>query len=156
MKYHFFHILAIDAKAETERLNQLLKEQAIQSIERQFVSDGINSFWSICVITLKQESLTQNNRGGRSKVDYQQVLNPQHFSIFSRLRSIRNQMATEQSIPPYAVFTNEQLSQISPLEPISYDAISTIKGIGGKRLKDYTVTLLKIYSHALSNGDNHA
>ena len=146
MKYHFFHILALDPQNETDRLNQFLQQQPIHSVDRQFVADGSNSFWSICVCVLQPNLSSQNNvsKPKKVKVDYQEVLSPQHFVRFDQLRKIRNTLSNQLAIPAYAVFTNEQLAEISQLEKIDLTSMAQIKGIGGKRLNEYAKTLLEM------------
>ncbi len=155
MKYHFFHILAIDPQLETERLNNFLRDNPIHSIERQFVAEGNNSFWSICVVTLSQKAIGAKSQRSSSekysKIDYQEILSPEHFTIFTSLREFRNKIAKEHGIPAYAVFTNEQLGRISQLENIDYKSIAKMKGIAGKRLEIYTVRLLDLYNNKNNN-----
>lgn len=146
MKYHFFHILAIDPQVETDRLNQFLQQQPIHSVDRQFAADGSNSFWSICVCVLQANHSSQSNvnKPKKAKVDYQEILSPQHFVVFDTLRKIRNTLSNQLAIPAYAVFTNEQLAEISQLENINLKSMAEIKGIGGKRLNEYAKSLLEV------------
>ena len=138
MQYRFFHILAADPDTGTETLNLYLRKNAIHSIERQFVADGINSFWSVSVGTMKVDQAVDHAKGRQSerpKVDYQAILSPEHFTIFVKLREVRNQIAKQQSIPAYAVFTNEQLGEISQLAEINLSTLSHIKGVDHAVLK---------------------
>ncbi|HIP83659.1 MAG TPA: hypothetical protein EYH19_08870 [Desulfocapsa sulfexigens] len=148
MNYIFFHILAIDPERETKRLNEFLQKHSIHSLDRQFVAEGTNSFWSICVVTHDNNKsdhsmYKQTSSGKKPRIDYQAELDPEHFTIFARLREFRNQIANDFDVAPYAVFTNDQLSKISQLQGINLETMSQIKGIGGKRLKVYAVRLLE-------------
>ncbi|GAB6042051.1 hypothetical protein [Endothiovibrio diazotrophicus] len=48
MAYTFFHIRALDPQEESERLNAFLASHAVLQVDRHFVADGENSFWSVC------------------------------------------------------------------------------------------------------------
>lgn len=157
MHYAFFHILAIDSENETNRLNRFLQQHSIHSIERQFVSEGANSFWSICVVTHDKNQSKNYSESSRSsskpKIDYHAELSPEHFTIFARLREFRNQLANAHDVAPYAVFTNDQLAKVSQLKVINLETMSRLKGIGGKRLKIYAVELLE--KLASTRDENH-
>lgn len=43
MPFAFFHILAIDPQAETERLNAYLASHTVLQVDLQFVADGAKS-----------------------------------------------------------------------------------------------------------------
>jgi ribonuclease D len=45
-------------------------------------------------------------------VDYKEVLKPEEFEVFSRLRDWRKNVAEKEGVPVYAVLTNEQLAQM--------------------------------------------
>ncbi len=149
MKYTFFHIPAIDAERQTQQLNQFLQSNSIHSIDRQFVAEGLNSFWSICVVTLDEKNgnhfmHNQSSSRKKARIDYQAELDPEHFSVFARLREFRNQIASDYDVAPYAIFTNDQLAKIAQLQSINLKTMSQLKGIGGKRLKVYAARLLEM------------
>jgi len=105
MNYHFFRISATASQADTALLNQYLQQHRIISVDREFVADGQNSFWSVCGgAELGDKS---SPKTGRKSIDYRDVLAPDVFAVFSRLRELRKRLAEEQGVPPYAIFTNE-------------------------------------------------
>jgi superfamily II DNA helicase RecQ len=136
MHYRFFTIRAHDPNGGAEQLNAFLAANAVLSVERQFVADGVNSFWSVCV-SVATEKTPEAKTGGKRGVDYRAVLSPEHFAIYARLRTFRNKLAEEQGIPAYAIFTNEQLAAMAQLGEFSLNALSEIEGVGEKRLKLY-------------------
>jgi superfamily II DNA helicase RecQ len=143
MHYRFFHIRAIDPAPGTAELNAFIQANPVTSVERQFVADGQNSYWSVCVIVSEPAAA-----GGKSRkkgtVDYREVLSPEHFATYARLRTLRNRLAEEQGTPPYAIFTNEQLAEMAQLETPDRSAIEHIEGIGEKRLALYADTFLAL------------
>jgi len=141
MNYHFFRICAIASQADTALLNQFLQQHRIISVDREFVCDGQNSFWSVCVGSVQSEK--SNLKIGRKSIDYRDVLAPDVFAVFSRLRELRKRLAAEQGVPPYAIFTNEQLSQIAQLPNPSCATIQSIEGVGDKRIELYVDLVLQ-------------
>lgn len=136
MHYQFFTIRAIDPAEGSGQLNAFLASNSVLAVERQFVADGANSFWSVCVSTAPQEVSASKARSKRG-VDYREVLSPNHFAIYARLRTLRNKLAEEQGTPAYAIFTNEQLAAMAQLNEFTLQAFSAIEGIGEKRLSLY-------------------
>ena len=49
--------------------------------------------------------------------DYKQVLKPEEFEVFSRLREWRKGVAEKEGVPVYVVFSNEQLAETRATEP---------------------------------------
>ena len=41
------------------------------------------------------------------------VLTPEEFAFFSKLRELRKELAAKDGVPPFVVFTDEQLSSIN-------------------------------------------
>ncbi len=148
MEYHFFHISALDPQADADELNRFLRSRQVAGIERQFVTDGRNSYWSICVQLAGQQPATEKPRK-RGSVDYREILSPEIFARYARLRSLRNQLAEQQATPPYAIFTNEQLAAMAGLETPTKAALAAIEGVGDKRMAQYADAFLAV----LRNGD---
>ena len=59
----------------------------------------------------------------KEKVDYKLVLSEADFSLFSRLREIRKQIAIADAVPAYAVFTDEELAGIPFLVQVCFAVI---------------------------------
>ena len=143
MHYQFFTIRALDPESDTRELNAFLATNPVLDVERVFVADGLNSFWSVCVgVAAAAGAPASNKSGKRPAVDYREVLPPEVFAVYARLRSLRNGMAKQQGIQPYAIFTNEQLANMARLPSPSRQAIAAIEGIGEKRLEMYADAFL--------------
>lgn len=109
MKYVYFKISAIFPDAGANKLNDFISNHAVTSIGEKFVDDGQNSFWSVRVVVTENftKNPVDNSKPKRASVDYRDVLNPEVFAIYARLRTLRNNIAEQQSMPAYAIFTNE-------------------------------------------------
>ncbi len=134
MKLHFFMIPAVEPAEAAEELNRFCAAHRVVDVERHFVAAGSNSFWSICVCTQEGRILQKNNK---SRVDYREVLNEDDFALFVKLRTLRKEQAEKEGVPPYALFTNEQLAEMVKRKVTSITTLAEIKGIGEARLEKY-------------------
>ena len=64
--------------------------------------------------------------------------------LLARLKSWRSEQARAQSVPPYVVFHDSTLAGIAATQPRSLDELSTIAGIGAKKLERYGPALLEL------------
>jgi hypothetical protein len=78
------------------------------TVERQFVADGANSLWSVCVSYVDGEARPSAEKRQR-RIDYREILSPNEFAIFAKLRALRKEMAEREGVPFYALFTNPTL-----------------------------------------------
>ena len=109
MQIQFFQV-PVHA-SQVDGLNRFLSTHRVTSIERQFVSDGANSFWSICV-TFESGDPPQTSIQQKGRVDYRDVLTEEQFSIFAKLRVLRKELSERDKVPPYSIFNNEHLAEV--------------------------------------------
>lgn len=57
--------------------------------------------------------------------------------LFQRLRSLRKQLADEQSVPPYVVFADSTLKLMAQLQPQSLTEFAKLSGVGSHKLAQY-------------------
>jgi len=150
MALQFFFIRAIDASAAADELNRFLANHRVLTVERQFVNDGLQSFWSICVDFLPHATgsnpLTLPNKPPRK--DYRETLTPDQFARFVQLRELRAEIARSEAIPVYTIFTNEQLATMVT-GPITTKAeLEKIDGIGSARIEKYAERFLNMLNTA--------
>jgi ATP-dependent DNA helicase RecQ len=69
--------------------------------------------------------------------------------LLARLKAWRTKIAREQSVPPYVVFHDATLSAIAAVRPKDLDGLSTIAGIGAKKLERYGPGLLRVIGEAV-------
>jgi len=79
-------------------------------------------------------------RGGRECLD----VAPGDAPLFAALRVWRRERATEQHVPPYAIFHDVTLSAIARLRPADQDALASISGVGRSKLTRYGEDVLRI------------
>jgi superfamily II DNA helicase RecQ len=148
MAYRFFVISVKDEGTATAELNGFLRSRRVLAVDRRWVEQGAESFWSFCVDDLESGTggaePPGKNGAARGKVDYREVLSPEDFSVFARLRQARKELAQAESVPVYTVFTNEQLAQMVRGRATSKAALEKIAGVGDARIEKYGPRVLEI------------
>lgn len=64
-------------------------------------------------------------------------LSPEADLLLRRLRSLRKQLADQQSVPPYVVFAESSLRLMAQRRPQTLEAFSQISGVGSRKLTQY-------------------
>lgn len=134
MQIKIFTIPITGGERQNEELNVFLRSKKILQVDKYLTTNENLSFWSFCIKYLDDANI---NDGEKAKIDYRQVLDAATFQRFSKLREIRKQIAQEASLPAYAIFTNEELSEMAKMNEITIDKIRTIKGVGEKKAEKY-------------------
>lgn len=146
MQLKMFAVPALDSEDGVEEMNRFLRAHRVLSVEKHLVGTDAAAFWAVCVQYL--ERAVEGLRGGaverlRSKVDYKEVLSEADFAVFARLRDLRKTIAEREAVPPYAVFTNEQLAAMVTQKADSLTALGQIEGVGSSRLEKYGTPFLE-------------
>jgi superfamily II DNA helicase RecQ len=149
MKLKFFTISASFPAVGEEELNRFLAGHRISDIERHLVTDGSASFWAVCVTWIDGDAATPADPAKRGRIDYREVLAPDEFMLYDRLRTLRKQRAEAEGLPPFAVFTNEQLAEMVRRRVATAAELASIDGIGDARMQRYGEAFLE----ALRDGD---
>ncbi|MCK9296691.1 MAG: HRDC domain-containing protein [Desulfobulbaceae bacterium] len=156
LQYKFFSIAARGNPEDEGELNRFLRHNRILTIHRGFVQDGENSYWSLAVEYLggadRAAGQQTPGRSGKERVDYKEVLSPEDFALFARLREWRKDKADEAGVPVYTIFTNEQLAQIAARRILSKTGLREIEGVGESRIKKYGDAVLQIMQDMIAGG----
>ncbi len=148
MKLKFFVIPTQDSGLAEQDLNNFITSHKVLEVIPNFNPTPNGGLWQICVKYV--EGAVAINRSNNSKVDYKEVLRPEVFSIFSKLRVIRKQIAIEDAVPAYVVFTDDELATIAGLHEINGKSLLTINGVGEKKIEKYGNRLIEM----LNNSEN--
>lgn len=138
----FFNIPVCDAEEASEEVNRFLGAHRIVAIDRQFVHDGPNSAWALCITYIQPANRPPPGRRGR--IDYREVLTEADFSVFVKLRELRKTLADQEGVPAYALFTNEQLAEMVRRHVRTAGALREIDGVGAARVEKYGTDFLAI------------
>lgn len=67
--------------------------------------------------------------------------------LFEKLRSLRLEIAQEQSLPPYIIFSDQTLKELAEKQPQNSLAFLDIKGVGQNKLDKYGEAFLALLKH---------
>ena len=149
MAYRVFTISVRDEGSAAADLNGFLRSRRVLSVDRRWVDQGSESFWSFCVDYLESSGGAAGGAaGGRNgtnrKVDYREVLSPEDFAAFARLREARKEIAQADAVPVYTIFTNEQLAQMVQVRATTKAALEQVAGVGDARIEKYGERMLEV------------
>lgn len=144
MSYKFFHIPAMNPELPEAEFNRFVASHRVLGIEREFVQNGASSAWVFAVefVDGTAPPTTVGGAPGRPKVDYQAVLDPADFVVYSALRAKRKELADREAVPAYAIITNEQMAKVAELRATSLEELRRVEGLGDARITKYGRELL--------------
>ncbi|MFH1803458.1 MAG: DNA helicase RecQ [Pseudomonadota bacterium] len=64
--------------------------------------------------------------------------------LWERLRSLRRELASQQNVPPYVIFSDRTLWEMVRFKPRNLDDMSSINGVGVKKLDQYGLAFLDV------------
>lgn len=135
MQIKLFNIPISDNGQALEEMNGFLRGNKILETTQQFYQNDRTAIWCFCIKYL--DSTKGHHNAKPEKIDYKNVLKAPEFERFSKLREWRRDIAKEEAVPAYLVFTDEELAGIAKLEEVTLAEISQIKGIGKKKTEKY-------------------
>ncbi len=144
MRLHFFAIPALDPGDAQAELDGFMGSHRVVGVDRQLVQDGPGSFWAVCVTVTDGASKKPGGGTARKRIDYKEVLTPEQFAVFARLRDLRKELAAEEGVPAYAVFTNEQLAAMVTRGVSTKAGLGGLSGVGPARADKYGARVLEI------------
>jgi superfamily II DNA helicase RecQ len=136
MQFKLFTIPIGDCGSSLEEMNRFLRGNKILEVQNQLMTNERGACWCFCVRFI-EKSFTLSTNENSKKIDYKNVLDETTFKKFSKLREIRKKVASEEGIPAYVVFTDEELSGLAKLNAISPKTMMTVKGIGDKKIERF-------------------
>jgi superfamily II DNA helicase RecQ len=135
MAFKFFTIPLRDVLSVASELNAFLGSHRVLGVDRQMVDRGANSFWTLCVEYLPGVvSAAAPSFDKKGRIDYREVLPPEDFLVFVKLRDLRKQLAQAEAAPVYTIFTNDQLAEMVRRRLTTLTDLQTIVGVGEARV----------------------
>lgn len=142
MQIKIFTVPIVGSEAVNEELNAFLRGKKVLQVEQQLVQGTRGNYWSFCVRYLESQS-TKIDTGKKQRKDYKRELSEAAFARFARFRAVRKDVAKADGIPPFAVFTDEELAGIAQLEELTPVTMKTVKGVGDKKVEKYADHLIR-------------
>lgn len=69
--------------------------------------------------------------------------------VAESLRSLRTELARENAVPAYVIFSNRTLDELSALKPTSLDKLTGVHGIGPSRVEKYGEAIVAAINSSL-------
>jgi len=92
-------------------------------------------------ITIREERLVVKKSKKKTKVTY---FDDYEVEIFDRLRQLRKEIALENKIPPYVIFSDKTLKELSNTLPTTKESMLEVHGIGEVKFERYGKLFLKL------------
>ncbi len=83
-------------------------------------------------------------RGGRPESGPAPIAGTEEADLFERLRAMRRRLADARGVPAFLVFHDATLRAIAATRPASEAALSTVPGLGPRKLADYGAAVLEV------------
>ncbi len=99
-------------------------------------------------VTIREERLTIKTTKVKRRVDY---FDEYEVEIFDQLRELRKEIATVNKVPPYVIFSDKTLKELSNVLPTTKEEMLKIHGIGEVKFERYGELFLNLMER-ISNG----
>lgn len=154
MQIKIFTIPVEDCEQGMEEMNRFLRTCKVADVRKELVVSQGAAYWTFCITYLQSEiNAGAGDRQFKGKIDYKAVLSPEAFERFDTMRRIRREIAENDAIPPFAVFTDAELAQFTEVDDLTISAMKKLRGVGVKRVEKYGVRLCEALYNP--NADNN-
>ncbi|WP_421826243.1 DNA helicase RecQ [Larkinella sp.] len=115
------------------------------SLRRGILADAV-LFQDRKIQLIKPEDAAQLKAEQKPKTKTETVRD----DLFERLRVLRKQLADEQNVPPYVVFTDSSLEEMSRLRPTTPEAFRNVSGVGDRKLQLFGKRFMEVIAGFLT------
>lgn len=86
----------------------------------------------------------KQKRGSRKKAGAAAMLSEKDLDLFETLRVLRREIAEEEKVPPYMIFSDKTLALMSAAHPANLEEMLRISGVGEFKLQKYGERFLQV------------
>lgn len=90
------------------------------------------------------DTITGKGRKQKQRTGAAAVLSEKEHILFERLRAVRKEIAAEEHVPPYMVFSDKTLAGMSRNRPATLAGLRLVPGVGDYKLKKYGERFLQV------------
>ncbi|PPA68893.1 DNA helicase RecQ [Jeotgalibacillus proteolyticus] len=137
-------------KLSTYGMMRSQTEKQISDFIQYLISDGYLGLESgqFPTIRLGQRALAvlkgEEEVWVKSAYQIQQQETSYDEALFEELRALRSEIAKDQSIPPYLIFSDATLREMATYYPVDSEAMLNVKGVGERKLNEYGDAFVEI------------
>jgi len=102
---------------------------------------GIEVLKGVQPVTIREERLRAEKGAPKRKVTY---FDDYDVEIYDKLKQLRSQIASENGIPPYIVFSDKTLKELSAKQPATKEEMLEVHGIGEVKFERYGEAFLEV------------
>ena len=128
---------AHDKKYWRQLIDELLAQQVIQKAEGLYPTLFLLPKAARILKREEQLTIVRTLEKKKGEPSLKESAAPYDNQLFELLRSLRKQIADEQGIPPYVVFSDRTLRDMAAHLPRSAEAMLSISGVGEVKLQRY-------------------
>ena len=134
-----------EAGFSVKELNDFVRNKTGVKYQAELLKRGTHYYWSVFIFY--EEELT-DKPDLSFKYDYEQLM-------YAELKKWRNARAEKEGIPPYIIFTNNQLRAIIIAKCKTKESLRNIEGIGEIKSKNYGEETIEIVKSFLVEQDKN-
>ena len=139
---------AMGGDALNEDLNRFLRGHKVIKVTQELVSSDSGAYWAFCIHYIDGSAAAADDR--KERKDYRELLSPEHFERFAKLRTVRKALADEDSVPAFSILTDEQMAAVAQLPELTEAAMRQVKGVGDKKVERYGARFLQALANEKS------
>jgi len=95
---------------------------------------------------MREDKEDQEESGSWRKIEYD-------LDLFEKLRILRKQIADENSVPPFMIFSDVSLQKMAHYFPIDQNNFSKIQGVGTKKLERFSKKFLNVINNYIQENN---
>lgn len=154
LQYRFFCVPVTSADDAESDLNAFLQTVQVTTVHRDLICQESRYYWAIAVEYTKGRSKdTRKSELGKKKIDYKEVLSPENFAVYAKLREWRKETAAREAVPLYSVFMNDQLAAMVQNKVTNKAGLKDIEGVGEARIAKYGNAVLEILNQTQTQSE---
>mgnify|MGYP002625735026 CR=1 FL=1 len=136
-----------------QEVNKFLRSHRILQVERHFVSEQ-GGYWALLVQYTGGDPIAEAPpQARRERKDPSEGMADDVKQRYNMFRDVRKELSQQHGIPPYLVFTNEELAILAALPVVNEETIKGLKGIAPQRMKDF---VHHFFNLTVTETDDHA
>lgn len=149
-KYKSYGVLASSNKNLLRRLvEQLVLEGYLTVGDYQVLKMGDisrlkNTDARVLVKITDDDKLPERTAAYNKKAKATDVLTSAGYELFDRLRKLRLELAREENLPPYIIFSDKTLIDMAAKVPVSKSEMLNVSGVGENKFSKYGESFLSV------------
>ncbi len=123
----------------TSYINQLIDQDLLTRDPGKFATLALSPASRDVLTGAREVTLLQPKHPvERAPVAEEVTLSTDELDLFDSLRTLRRQLAEERGVPPYIIFSDDTLRELTAVRPASTTTMATVRGVGTQKLEAFS------------------